>query len=76
MKPMLRERHLASGLGLSLAMSWSPTTTLPEVGRSMPPIRLRSVVLPLPDGPMSAAKSPSATVSVSPSSTGIACWSR
>ena len=35
-----------------------PTSMLPDEGRSSPPIRLRSVVLPDPDGPMRARKSP------------------
>ena len=52
------------------------TTTAPEDGASMPPIRLSSVVLPLPDGPISATKSPSATSSERPSRTGTSCVSR
>src|SRR5262245_44619405 len=35
------------------------TTMMPSVGVSSPPIKLRSVVLPDPDGPISATKSPS-----------------
>ena len=48
----------------------------PTVGWSMPPIRLSSVVLPLPDGPISATKSPSSMSSERPSSTGTSCVSR
>ena len=35
-----------------------PTVMLPPVGESSPPIRFSSVVLPEPDGPISAMKSP------------------
>ena len=41
-----------------------PTVMLPSVGESRPPIRLSSVVLPEPDGPMSARKSPLRDVEV------------
>ena len=37
------------------------TTTVPAVGWSRPPSRLRSVVLPLPDRPRTASSSPRAT---------------
>src|SRR6516162_7508061 len=36
------------------------TWTSPASGRSMPPIRLSKVVLPEPDGPITATKSPAA----------------
>src|SRR5919198_1042437 len=39
-------------------MRWPSTTIVPAVGVSSPPMRLSSVVLPDPDGPMSATKSP------------------
>src|SRR5215470_3548046 len=35
-----------------------PTSTAPAVGVSRPPIRLSSVVLPEPEGPINARKSP------------------
>src|SRR3970282_2200164 len=44
------------------AAAWVPsTTTLPAVGRSIPPIRFRRVVFPHPEGPWSATSSPSPT---------------
>src|SRR5499427_4439061 len=39
-------------------MRTPPTSTVPPVGVSSPPMRLSSVVLPEPDGPISARKSP------------------
>ena len=35
--------------------------TVPLVGRSSPPIRFSSVLLPEPDGPISARNSPAGT---------------
>src|SRR5688572_4747412 len=46
------------------------TSMLPSVGRSSPPMRLSSVVLPEPEGPMSATKSPRGSSRSSFSSTG------
>ncbi len=76
MKPMFRERHFESCAPRSFAMSVSPIRMLPRVGWSMPPRRLSSVVLPEPDGPMSATYSPAFTSSVNPASTGTSCASR
>ena len=39
----------------------SPTRTAPLVGLSIPAMRLSSVDLPLPDGPMMATASPGST---------------
>ena len=47
------------------------TSTVPSEGWSRPPIRLRSVVLPEPEGPISARKSPFGTSRLSPSSTSM-----
>src|SRR5690349_18802930 len=47
------------------------TTIVPAVGVSRPPIRLSSVVLPEPDGPMSATKSPRGMSRSMPCSTSI-----
>ena len=44
----------------SSSMRSPPTSTAPAVGRSRPPIRLSSVDLPEPDGPISARNSPCA----------------
>ena len=41
----------------------------PDVGRSSSPIKLRSVLLPEPEGPISAANSPACRLSDSPCST-------
>ncbi len=46
------------------------TLTMPVVGLSRPAIRLSSVDFPLPEGPMMAATSPSATVMVTSASAG------
>src|SRR5688572_3150176 len=53
-----------------------PTWTSPEVGPSRPPTRLRSVVLPEPEGPISATKSPFGMSSVRPCSTSTVCLPR
>src|SRR5688572_25113376 len=58
MKPMLRVRQLVSWPSLIREMSASPTTMSPDDGASSPAIRLSSVVLPDPDGPMRATYSP------------------
>ena len=55
MKPTLWLRKLASSVSPSWATLVPATTTSPEVGLSIPAIRLSSVDLPEPDGPMSAA---------------------
>src|SRR5262249_50079686 len=51
MKPTRRARKSETALSLRAAISCSPTKTAPDVGLSMHPMRFRSVVLPLPDGP-------------------------
>src|SRR3954447_7669024 len=53
--------------GGSIVMSRSCRTIRPEVGSSKPPIILRVVVLPHPDGPRSEKNSPGATSRVTPS---------
>src|ERR1051325_1267826 len=70
MKPTWRARQLASADSLKRETSRPSTVMLPPVGRSMPAMRLRSVVFPEPDGPMSARKSPRGTSNVMPFSTG------
>ncbi len=76
MNPTLRLRHLASAPSDSWPTSVPATITLPDVGRSMPAIRFSSVVLPEPDGPMSATNSPSGTSRLNPSSTTMSWLSR
>ena len=51
-------------------MSLPATSTMPDVGVSTQPIRLSSVVLPLPEGPAMEMKSPATTSSVTPRSAG------
>ena len=55
MKPTLRARKAASCVSPSWRDVVPATTTSPLVGLSMPAIRFRSVDLPEPEGPMSAA---------------------
>src|SRR5882762_11665348 len=73
---MCRARHLASADSLSLATSVPATFTSPLSGRSMPAMRLRSVVFPDPEGPIRPRNSPSGTSSEMSCSTGIAMLSR
>ena len=56
--PMHRPRHSASADSDSEVMVLPPTIISPLVGRSMPAIRFSRVVLPLPDRPTIATKSP------------------
>src|SRR5215475_12156154 len=58
---MRRLRKHAKSSSAFFAMSNSPIFTLPEVGRSSPPSRWRSVDLPTPDSPVTATISPRAT---------------
>ena len=47
-------------------MSWPPTYTWPEVGRSRPAMQCMSVDFPDPDGPMTAVNRPRSKVTVMP----------
>ena len=62
--PMLRPRQMASWPSRSLCTGVPATTTSPGVGRSMPVIMLISVVLPLPDLPITATNSPASILQV------------
>ena len=66
--PMVFPRHTASWFSLSLCTGVPSMTTVPELGRSMPVIMLMSVVLPLPDLPMSPMNSPASTSRLIPRS--------
>ena len=67
-KPSLRALRSARPPEES-ALTDSPSIrTSPAVGVSRQPMRLRSVVLPLPDGPAMATNSPVATVNDTSSS--------
>jgi len=58
MKPTFCARQLVSWPSLILSMRLSSNSIVPLVGRSVPPSRLSRVVLPEPDGPISARNSP------------------
>ncbi len=66
MNPIVCRRSVVSCRSDSCRVSLPSTSTVPDVGVSTQPIRLSSVVLPLPDGPAMAMKSPSTTSSVTP----------
>src|SRR5688572_30277563 len=58
---MFRDLHLARSPSL-IEDSCAPATEMvPELGLSRPAMRFRRVVLPEPDGPISASKLPSGT---------------
>jgi hypothetical protein len=50
---------------------WSAISSVPAVGRSSRPMMLSSVLLPEPDGPLSATNSASRSASVMPCSTSV-----
>src|SRR6516165_7846884 len=61
MKPILRVRQEASWASFMRETHCPPIQTSPRSGLSRPAMRLSSVVLPEPDGPMMPRNSPSAT---------------
>ena len=66
MKPTWRARQAVSFARLRRLISSPATVMLPAVGTSSPPIRLSSVVLPEPLGPMKATNSPLSTLRFTP----------
>src|SRR3954469_21725737 len=76
MKPTLLARHRVISASERRPRSWPWTMTSPLVARSSPATRFSSVVLPDPDGPMSARYSPSATERSRSERTGITNSSR
>jgi hypothetical protein len=60
-KPTFSRRYFSSARSAAPTSSSPSTTTLPPVGRSTPPSRLSSVVLPQPLGPMMATAWPGST---------------
>ncbi|MNY74096.1 hypothetical protein D3C86_2130430 [compost metagenome] len=62
-KPRCSRRKAVSSCSLSLPTSRPARRKVPEVGRSRPPMRFRSVLLPLPELPTSATNSPAWMVS-------------
>src|SRR5688500_8236174 len=65
------DRHRDSWLPDRAPMLTPPISIDPPVGVSRPPSRLSSVVLPDPDGPISARKSPCGISIVTPLSTSM-----
>src|SRR2546428_14071730 len=61
MKPTFASRYLTRSPSAKSTRLEPSTSIRPAVGRSIPPIRLRSVVFPHPEGPWTATSSPSAT---------------
>src|SRR6188472_2910281 len=70
MKPSARLRTVPRAASESFASAAPSTRTSPPVGRSSPPSRCSSVLLPDPDAPTIATRSPTATSRSTPSSTG------
>ena len=65
--PTCLRRNRAAPASDSMSTRSSPTRTEPEVGRSIPAMRLSSVDLPDPDGPMMATASPGSIRTLTPS---------
>src|SRR6266571_714461 len=61
MKPTFASRYLTRSPSAKSTRLEPSTSIRPAVGRSIPPMRLRSVVFPHPEGPWTATSSPSAT---------------
>src|SRR5947207_10160947 len=70
MNPSARLRTLPRSASLSAAKAFPCTLTSPAVGASSPPSRCSSVLLPDPDAPTTATRSPGATARSTPRSTG------
>ena len=68
MKPSSSRRNFASARFDREVMSWPSTMIWPLVTLSMVETQFRSVVLPLPEGPMTPTNSPGATSKLTPSS--------
>ena len=66
-KPSCSRRTRVSWRSLSRPSSRSPMNTWPEVSVSSPARQCRSVLLPLPDGPITAVKRPSGIATSTPS---------
>src|SRR6516162_6622049 len=70
MNPSARLRTSPRSFSERVVKSAPLTRTLPPVGASSPPRRWSSVLLPLPDAPTIAMRSPRAMASSTPSRTG------
>ena len=62
-KPMRSRRSLLNASSLRAPRSRSPRWIDPEVGRSRPAAQWRNVLLPDPDGPITAVNEPFANLS-------------
>ena len=69
MKPMWSARNASRRAPRKAETATSPTVTVPCCGTMTPATRLRSVLLPLPEGPLRKTFSPWQTANVSISST-------
>src|SRR6185312_17022773 len=72
--PMARRRSAVRPLSESLPKSTPSMATRPEVGGVRPPTTCSSVLLPLPEAPTMATKSPGATCSDTPRRAGTMIW--
>jgi len=70
MKPTEWARQRASSFSERPVISTPATLTEPESAESMPAIRFKRVLLPEPEGPMSARNSPRAMSKLMPVKTG------
>ncbi len=68
--PTFAPRQVASSSSLIRSSRCPSTVTAPAVGRSIPVIRLRIVLFPLPDGPTTATISPRSMLRSMPRSAG------
>src|SRR5512137_74171 len=69
--PRVRPRQRVSASSSMTPVSWPSSRTRPVVGRPRSPMMCRSVLLPEPDGPISAANSPRRSVRSTPRSTWV-----
>src|SRR5258707_204937 len=76
MNPTSRARHEARADSASFPISVPETSIRPDEGLSMPAMRLRRVVFPEPEGPMSPRNSPSGISNEMSRRTGISYESR
>ena len=73
MKPMASRRSAVAAASSRASMAWPRSRTVPASARSIRPAMFRIVLLPLPDGPVSATSSPGRTARSTPRSAGTVC---
>src|SRR6516225_10070328 len=66
--PIRSRLKTVSCRSLNPASSVPPNPTVPEVGRSSPAATFKNVLLPEPDGPITAVNDPAASATLTPSS--------